>query len=544
MRPAPRIHPAFAPARGLALALAAGVALLGLALPAARPAHAITTEALLDTLQHTGVLYFWNEANPANGLIKDRDTFGAVSSIASTGFGLSALCIGVDRGWLDKSAVRSRVLTTLNTFWTGPQGSAATGTIGYKGLFYHWLDMNSARRTWDSELSTIDTALLMAGIIDARHYFTGNDPEEVQIRALADSIYLRCDWNFMRNFTGAIYMGWKPGTGFAGFPQWIGYNEAMILYLLALGSPTHPITSLWGSWVSGYDWATYYGYSYINFPPLFGHQYSHCWVDFRGIQDGYTRNRGITYFENSRRATLAQREYCIDNPLGWEAYSDSLWGLTASDDPTGYKAHGAPPAWDENGTITPTAGISSLPFAPEVVLPLMHNLWDNWRGTLWGAYGFTDAFNPTFGWVGQDVLGIDQGPIVLMIENYRSESVWRRISQNEWIAAGLTRAGFTGVTVDVGAPALIGEPAISLRAVEPTPFRERTVVRFRLAAAGRVRADLIDVRGRVVARLGDEDRAAGEQALPVDGSRLAPGFYHLRLTTGESSTVARLVKVR
>ncbi len=240
MSSAPRIHPASASRRGLLPLLAACAALVGLALPAARPAQAITTEALLDTVQHAGVMYFWNEANPANGLVKDRDTFGSVSSIASTGFGLSALCIGVDRGWLDRAAVRTRVLTTLNTFWTGPQGTAATGTIGYKGLFYHWLDMNTARRTWDSELSTIDTALLMAGIIDARHYFTGSDPQEVQIRALADSIYLRCDWNFMRNLTGAIYMGWKPGTGFSGFPQWIGYNEAMILYILALGSPTYP----------------------------------------------------------------------------------------------------------------------------------------------------------------------------------------------------------------------------------------------------------------------------------------------------------------
>ncbi len=537
------IHPPSVLRRGLALAV---VAVLGaLALPAARPAHALTTEALLDTLQHAGVLYFWNEANPANGLIKDRDTPGSVSSIASTGFGLSALCIGVDRGWLDRAAVRSRVLTTLDTFWSGPQGTAVDGMIGYKGLFYHWLDMNTARRTWNSELSTIDTALLMAGILDTKQYFSGLDPEEVQIRALADSIWRRCDWNFTRNLTAGIYMGWKPGTGFGGYGHWVGYNEAMILYIMALGSPTHPIPMLWGTWLNGYSWQTHYGQSYVVFPPLFGHQYSHCWLDFRGIQDGYMQFRGITYFENSRRATLAQRAYCIDNPLGWEAYSDSLWGLTASDDPSGYAAHGAPPAWSENGTITPTAGISSLPFAPEVVVPLMHNLWDNWRGSLWGPYGFTDAFNPTVGWTGQDVLGIDQGPIVLMIENYRSGAVWRRLSNDPDLANGLARAGFTPITTDVGDDAVaVGAPVIMLRAVEPTPFRDRTVVRFRLAAAGRVRADLIDARGRIIAHLGDEIRAAGEQVLPVDGSRLAPGFYHLRLTMGESSTVARLVKVR
>ncbi len=540
-------HPDAARRRGFGFAAAVLATIAALAFPDARPAQAITTEALLDTVQHAGVMYFWNEANPANGMVKDRDTGGSVSSIAATGFGLSALCIGVDHGWLDRAAVRSRVLTTLNTFWTGPQGTAVNGMIGYKGLYYHWLDMNTATRTWDAELSTIDTALLMAGIIDARHYFTGSDPEEVQIRALADSIYLRCNWEFMRNFSNGIKMGWKPGGGgFGGFGPWVGYNEAMILYILALGSPTHPIpASQWTTWTSTYSWQTRYGYTNINFPPLFGHQYSHCWVDFRGLQDVFTFSKGITYFENSRRATLAQRAYCIANPSNWVAYSDSLWGLTASDDPFGYAAHGAPPPWSENGTITPTAGISSLPFAPEVVVPLMHNLWDNWRGTLWGPYGFTDAFNPTQSWVGQDVLGIDQGPIVMMIENYRNEAVWRRISQNEWIANGLTRAGFTPVTTDVGDDAPIaGAPAIQLRAVEPTPFRERTVVRFRLAAAGRVRADLIDARGRIVMEVADGVRAAGEQALPVDGSRLAPGFYHLRLTTGESAVVARLVKVR
>jgi hypothetical protein len=543
---APRI-PSFrrlaAPAGfGLVLALAATLA----GVPGGPGAvRALTNEALLDTVQHTGVLFFWNEANPANGLIKDRDTPGSVSSIASTGFGLSALTVGVDRGWLDRNAVKARVLTTLNTFWTGPQGTGASGFIGYQGLFYHWLDMNTARRTWDSELSTIDTALLMAGILDMKHYWNGPDPDEVQIRALADSIYLRCNWDFMRNHTAALYMGWKPGTGFSGFPTWIGYNEAMILYLLALGSPTHPINaSLWGTWLSGYDWETWYGQSFITFPPLFGHQYSHCWIDFRDIADNYTRNREITYFENSRRATLVQRAWAIDNPFNWVAYSDSLWGFTASDDPAGYKAHGTPPAWDENGTITPTAGISSLPFAPEVVLPLMHNLWNNWRGALWGPYGFTDAFNPSFGWIGQDVLGIDQGPIVLMIENYRTGAIWNRIEQDEYLQLGLSRANFRPYTIGVDPAPGANGAAVALAGVEPNPFRERSIVRYRLARAARVHADLVDVRGRVVARLLDEERGAGEHALAVDGGALAPGLYHVRFAVGASVAAARLVRVR
>ncbi|MEO6463095.1 MAG: glucoamylase family protein [Candidatus Eisenbacteria bacterium] len=529
----------------LSLGLAAAPALPG---SPAGAAQAQTTEALLDTVQRAGVLYFWTEANPANGMVRDRNTPGAVSSIASTGFGLSALCIGVDHGWLPRAAVRTRVLTTLNTFWTGPQGNAVNGMIGYKGLFYHWLDMNTARRTWNAELSTIDTALLMAGILDAKQYFTGNDPEEMQIRALADSIWRRCDWNWTRNNTGAIKMGWLPGAateaaGFNTFGQWIGYNEAMILYIMAIGSPTHPIGGgLWGTWLGGYQWQTHYGYSYVIFPPLFGHQYSHCWIDFRGIADGYMRARGITYFENSRRATLAQRAYAIDNPNNWVAYSDSLWGFTASDDPAGYKAHGAPPPWDENGTITPTAGLSSLPFAPEVVVPLLHNLWNNWRGTLWGPYGFTDAFNPTVGWVGADVLGIDQGPIVLMIENHRNEGVWQRMSRDGDLARGLTLAGFQGRTTGVE-PGPAPGATLSARA-EPNPFQASATVRYHLPAAGHVRVELVDVRGRVVARLVDGERPAGEHAVAVAGADLVPGVYHVRVSTDGASAITRLVRVR
>ena len=223
--------------REVALVLALG---FGFGFGAA-PARAITTNALLDTLQHSAFQYFWTEANPANGLVKDRNTPGSVSSLAATGFGLSAICIGVDHAWVTRTAAQTRVHTTLQTFYNGPQSSAASGTIGYQGLFYHWLDMNTARRTWDSELSTIDTALLFAGILDARQYFSSNDPTDVQIRFLADTLYRRANWNFARNFDAGIYMGWKPGTGFLNFGRWIGYNEAMILYVLAIGSPTKPI---------------------------------------------------------------------------------------------------------------------------------------------------------------------------------------------------------------------------------------------------------------------------------------------------------------
>src|SRR5712692_905166 len=328
----------------------------------------ITTDQLLDTLQHTAYNFFWYEANPSNGLIKDRSATGAPCSIASVGFGMTAICIGVDHGWVTREAARDRVLTTLRTFWFGPQGPGQSGYIGYKGFFYHFLDTNTAVRTWDSELSTIDSGLLFAGIVYVRQYFGGTDSTESEIRSLADSIYYRADWEWFRNFNPGLLMGWKPGTGFGGYGQWIGYNEAMIMYILAYGSSTHPISDQygWQAWTSGYQWQSQYGYTYVIFPPLFGHQYSHCWVDFRNIADGYMRSRGIDYFENSRRATLAQRAYCAANPGGWVGYSDTLWGITASDDTGGtYSARGAPPPQSDDGTLVPTAPISSLPFAPD-----------------------------------------------------------------------------------------------------------------------------------------------------------------------------------
>src|SRR5690349_3367170 len=322
---------------------------------------------------------------------------------------------------------RRRHTRSLRDWSSDVCSSDLSGTIGYQGLYYHFLDMNTATRTWDSELSTIDTALLFAGILDARQYFDSNDPDEITIRALADTITHRANWNFARNFNTGILMGWKPGTGFAGFGQWIGYNEGMILYLLALGNPvaSHQVpASAWGAWTSGYQWNTLEGQTYVTFAPLFGHQYSHSWVDFRHKQDAYMAGKGIDYFENSRRATLAQRAYAISNPLSHADYSDSLGGLTAGDGPSGYAARGAPPAQGDDGTITPTAPISSLPFAPNEVIPVIRNLWTHWRATTWGAYGFVDGFNPGASWIDTDVIGIDQGPILLMIENYRTGRVW------------------------------------------------------------------------------------------------------------------------
>jgi hypothetical protein len=506
-------------------------------------ARAQTTDAMLDDIQQSSFDYFWEQASATNGLVKDRSAGWSPASIAATGFGLSAICVGVDHGWVSRETAAQRVRTTLETFWNGPQGSGASGVIGYKGLFYHFLDMTTATRTWDCELSTIDTALLFAGMLDCKQYFSGADTTEARIRALADSIYYRADWEFMRNGLSGIKMGWLPTTGFSSFGLWQGYNEAMILYLLALGSPTHAVpTSTWNYWMSGYAWLTYYGQSYLNFPPLFGHQYTHCWVDFRQRQDLFCRARSITYFENSRRATLAQRAYAAANPGGWVGYSDSLWGLTASDIKNDYSARGAPPAQNDDGTITPTAPVSSIAFAPDEVLPVIRNLYQNYP-LAWGGYGFKDAFNLSLNpvWYDTDYLGIDEGPIVLMIENHRTGRVWKRFMENADVLNGLARAGFTAVA-DVPAPA--PAPAELLAWSQPNPFTRSTTIRFRLPATGPVKLDVFDLAGRQVAHLLDEARPAGEHAVAWESGEAPTGVYYVRLEAAGRTVATRCVKLR
>ncbi len=521
-----------------------GICILLLTLLAASGARALTTDELLEETQRRTFNFFWNEANSTNGLIKDRSTTGSPASIAAVGFGLSAICIGIDHGWVSRTDGRARVLTTLNTFWTKPQGSGAAGIIGYKGLYYHFLDMNTGFRTWDCELSTIDTALLLAGVIDSKQYFDTSDPLDIQVRQLADSIYYRCDWDWARNGNTRIMMGWKPGTQFSGFGQWVGYNEAMILYLLALGSPTHPVpATAWSGWTTGYNWQTYYGQSYVVFPPLFGHQYSHCWVDFRFNRDPYMVTHNSTYFENSRRATYAQRSYCIANPSNRIGYGENLWGLTASDDPFGYSAHGAPPAQNDNGTITPTAAISSIAFAPEISIPCMEYMYNTFSSSLFGPYGFRDAFSLTNGWWDADYLGIDQGPIIVMIENYRNQNIWDRFMQNADVQRGLQRAGFVPATDVDDLPAL-GSRVPTLHGNSPNPFRGSTVITYQLADAGRVELSLEDVTGRHLRDLWSGEQSAGTHTVDLSSAGLPSGVYYYRLTQGNQTQRRTCVVLR
>ncbi len=454
-----------------------GVLLVGLGGMGCRLEHDSpqASDAFLDTLQARTFAFFWETAHPETGLIPDRWPTPSFSSIAAVGFGLSGYLVGVERGYITRQQAAERIYRTLRFLWEAPQGPAASGTAGYKGFFYHFLEMDTGHRFRDVELSSIDTALLMAGVLATQVYFDGSDTLEVTIRAYADSLFQRVEWDWMQPRAPLIAMGWYPERGYHTH-DYTGYSEAMLLYVLALGSPTFPVApQAWQAWTQTYQWGTFYGQTFVQYSPLFTHQYSHVWIDFRGIQDAYMRQKGIDYFENSRRATLAQRAYAIDNPGRWQGYGPDLWGLTACDGPIdttlvlsgqertfrSYAARGASLVYVlDDGTLAPTAVGGSLPFTPELALAALQTMKARYGKALWGQYGFLDAFNPTFqvtdvplrhgrvipglGWFDTDYLGIDQGPILLMAENYRSELLWRLMRQSPYVVQGLQRAGFTG----------------------------------------------------------------------------------------------------
>lgn len=428
-------------------------------------------DPFLDTLQQRTIQWFLDVTPKETGLTPDRwPAEWSPSSIAAVGFALTTYPIAVERKMITRAEAAERTLNTLRFFWRLPQSADPVHTAGYKGFFYHFLKKDSGLREWNCELSTIDTGLLMAGVLFAQSYFDRNTRDEREIRSLADSLYRRVDWTWAMGSSKGIMMGWRPEEGF-GKSYWWGYTEAMIIYILALGSPTHPVpSSAWDAFTKDYVWKEHYGQTLVNFMPLFGHQYSHGWIDFRGIKDAFMREKGIDYFENSRRAAYVHRMYAMQNPHQWIDYSDTIWGLTACDGPKdtsfvvkgiqrnfrSYSARGTGAEEEvDDGTIAPTGAAGCVPFAPEIVIPALKAMKNKYGSKLWTKYGFVDAFNPTYitpstpdGWFDHDYLGIDQGPIVLMTENYRSGLVWEMMKKNKYVVKGLKKGGFTGGWLD------------------------------------------------------------------------------------------------
>jgi hypothetical protein len=439
--------------------------------------------AFVDSLERATFDWFWDFQGMDSVLTPDREPTRSFCSVGAVGFALTAYPIGAERGWVTRAAAARRTLATLEFFWSARQDTAAHGVTGYRGFFYHFLEPEHGTRFKDIELSTIDSALLFAGALFCQSYFDHPDPVEARVRALADSLYARADWRWAQVRSPKVCMGWGPEDGFLAY-DWQGYDEAMILQVLALGAPRHAAEGdVWRAWTKGYRWGTFQGQEHLGFAPLFGHQYSHVWIDTRGIQDDYMRGHGIDYFENSRRATLAQFAYARQNPGAFRGYGERLWGLTACDGPLDgkavidgrtrefhtYTARGASfERVEDDGTVAPCAAAGSMPFAPEIVVPTLMAMRADYGAYAYDRHGFVDALNPTLdanvrvtagrivpgvGWFDTDRLGIDQGPTLAMIENWRSGLVWRVMRRNPYIARGLRRAGFQGGWLDAsGAP--------------------------------------------------------------------------------------------
>ena len=395
----------------------------------------------LDEWQQRCFRFFWEQADPTTGLVADRAPADgsqrvwqqdeAIGSIASVGFGLTGICIADERGWIEKDAAQQRVALTLRTLLERVEH--------HEGFFYHFVNMKTGQRAWNSELSSIDTALLLAGVLTTRQYYAGTEVE-----TLATKLYDRVNWPWMMGDGRTLSMGWSPENGFISF-RWDHFSEHLVLQMLGLGSNTHPLPrETWDAWTRGpvHDFE---GKRFMSYPPLFVHQFSHAWIDFKGKRDKYA-----DYWTNSVFATQAHRAMFSGLAEQFPKYSEMLWGLTSSDSATGYTAWGGPdPSPHIDGTIVPCAAAGSIPFAPEECIAALKHMMDNFGPTaedggmnLWRHYGLADAFNPHTNWVANDVIGIDVGITMLMIENQRSGFVWRQFMANPEVNRAMLTAGF------------------------------------------------------------------------------------------------------
>ena len=424
-----------------------------------------TDEEMLINLQRETFDYFLHEVNPATGLIADKTQPGFPSSIAVVGMAMSSYIIGVEKKFLSRENACERILKIFRFLYNSKQGTEKDAT-GYKGFYYHFLDMQTGKRTWDCELSTIDTSFFIAGALSAAVYFNKEEKNEIELRKLADELYRRVDWQWALNGDTTISHGWKPESGFLPYRWDENYSEALLMYVLALGSPTFPIAAEgYKKWTSTFALQNIYNTNYLHAGPLFIHQFSHLWIDFRGIIDDFNKKCGFDYFENSKRATCVQQAYAIDNPQQFEHYGKFGWGFTASDGPgnivldvngkervfNDYIARGVPFGPDD-GTISPWAVVASLPFAPEIVIDTIRHAIEKLNLKKHRVYGFDASFNPTFpekkinnnGWVSPWKFGLNQGPIVIMIENFYSELLWTTMKKCPYIINGLLAGGFSG----------------------------------------------------------------------------------------------------
>lgn len=420
-------------------------------------------EKLLDSIQYKTFLYFLNEYHPEYGIVKDRTAPNAFASIAATGWSIPSFSVGVERNWMTRDEAAKRTLKTLKFFYE----SRNNPNRAHRGFYYHFLDWVNGNRVdkW-VELSSIDTGILMMGVLFARNYYNEDNQIEQEIRSIADNLLNNMDWEVFKMGENSVHphtisMAWYPEKGISNW-GWHGYTEGLFLYILAAGVGIDNPEKHYQGWLRTYEWKTpYEGLSHVVFPPLFGHQFSHVFIDFRGLADPYLKEKGIDYFENSRRATLTQSQYCKENPKGWKGYDEYTWGITATDGPgsaynydkykfEGYAGRGTSGkdfSVGEDGTIGPYGVLCSLPFTPELSIATIKNINSKMGNKIWGKYGFFDAFNETANWVGQDYIGLDQGPMLLMIENFRTGMVWNYMMKDPVIQKGLKKLNFEYINI-------------------------------------------------------------------------------------------------
>ena len=398
---------------------------LAAALFAAGPACAKDDDAFLDKIEHDTFLYFWEKADPETGLIADNADGDAPCSIAATGFGFAAVCIGHSRGWVTYDEAYNRVFRTLKSFKNLLKSE--------HGFYYHFVDMKTGQRVWKCELSSIDTAIFLAGAVFAAQYFKGTEAER-----LATYLYYRTDWQWMTNGRNMLCMGWSPESGFMN-AYWDWYNEGMLAYILAIGSPTYPVSpECWKSWRR--PKGEYGGYKvvYSFFGSLFTYQFGHSWVDFRKIDDN-----GLNYWDNSVNAVMANRKFCIDNAQTHKGYGENGWGLTAGEGPDGYKGYGAKPAEHlvQDGTINPYGMVASIPLVPDIALKSVKSIYDKYGGSVYGKYGFKAGYNLDKRWFSDNYIGIDEGVTILMLENYRTGMAWDLFMRTQCVKTWLESCG-------------------------------------------------------------------------------------------------------
>ena len=512
----------------------------------------LTTQALgdadfMDMIQRATFRYFWQSAHPVSGLIRERTSSGDVCASGGTGFGLMTIPVGIERGYVTRAQGTARVLQVL-TFLSGTAEK-------HWGAFPHWINGATGAHVGflgpnDDTVDLVETSYIAQGLLTIRKYFDGGSADETQIRALATQMWEAIEWNMFVG-SGESTLRWhrSPTTGLS--TDYVrGWNEAMITYLLAIASPTHavPATFYQQGWARNGAMAlnqSYYGYPlYVGSAyggPMFFAHYSFLGFDPRFKKDAYAN-----YYTHNRNHALVQVAYSTANPLSKVGYTATCWGLTASDDPAGYSAHAANSG--DNGTLTPTAALASMPYVPQQSLAAARTFYNTYGATLWGFDGFKDAFNPGANWTGSDYLAIDQGPIVLMIENHRSGLLWKRFMANPEIAPALAAIGFVSDSASVtGVPVTAG-PRVLRLAASPNPSGGAMSFVVDLPVGADAAVEVFDLAGRQVATLHEGALAAGRHVLAwngrgADGSAIAPGVYLARVQAAGRAMTTRIVRV-